>query len=178
MQIQISLLKASLKSHKKQKECTMEREVRLQNETIEVVPREVGTEFMGVFTDGFRQMLHAKRKADRLSYSELGKLLKVTWLTVRNWEKGKTRKCQPSKILSVRYYLNGRFDSMRKQTVMPVTTIEQQLNDRAFIQRKIEMLDKISKIYEICSQSRELRQQLINEIRRLSREAIASFAEK
>ncbi len=39
------------------------------------------------------------------------------------------------------------------------------------------MLEKISKIYEICSKSRELRQQLINEIRRLSREAIASFAE-
>ncbi len=158
----------------------MERNERVQSEFLEVVPREVirevPTEFTGVFTEEIRLRFQAKRKADRLSYSELGKLLKVTWLTVRNWEKGKTRKCQPAKVLGVQNYLNGRFDMLREKQVVRVRHVEQELTNSAFIQRKIDMLEKISKIYEICSQSRELRQQLINEIRRLSREAIASFA--
>lgn len=155
----------------------MERDERMQNGFLEVVPKESPMEFTGEFTDEIRECLQAKRKADRLSYAELGKLLKVTWLTVRNWEKGKTRKCQPAKVLAVRNYLNGHFDKMREQQVTRAARFEQQLTDAAFIQRKIEMLDKISKIYEICSQSRELRMQLISEIRRISREAIASFTE-
>ena len=155
----------------------MKRDERVQNGFLEVVSRERAMEFTGEFTEEIRQSLQEKRKADRLSYAELGKLLKVTWLTVRNWEKGKTRKCQPAKVLSVRDYLNGRFDKLREQQLTRATRFEQQLTDSAFIQRKIEMLDKISKIYEICSQSRELRQQLINEIRRISKEAIASFTE-
>ena len=159
----------------------MEKAERVQNGFIEVVPREItrefSPEFTGVFTEEIRLRFQAKRKADRLSYSELGKLLKVTWLTVRNWEKGKTRKCQPAKVLGVRNYLNGRYDMLREKQLARVKRIELELTDSAFIQRKIDMLEKISKIYEICSQSRELRQQLINEIRRLSREAIASFAE-
>ena len=155
----------------------MERIESLENDLSEKTPGKIPRQFTGEFTEEFRLSLHAKRKADRLSYSELGKLLKVTWLTVRNWEKGKTRKCQPAKVLALRNYLNGRFDMLRKQQVARAKRFEQQLTDRAFIQRKIEMLDKISKVYEICSHSRELRQQLINEIRRISREAIASFTE-
>ncbi len=159
----------------------MERNERVQSEFLEVVPREVTREvpmeFTGVFTEEIRLRFQSKRKADRLSYSELGKLLKVTWLTVRNWEKGKTHKCQPAKVLGVQNYLNGHFDMLREQQFARAKRIEQELTNSAFIQSKLEMLEKISKIYEICSKSRELRQQLINEIRRLSREAIASFAE-
>ncbi len=69
----------------------MESDERVQSEYLEVVPREVTrefpAEFSGIFTEEVRLRFQAKRRADRLSYSELGKLLKVTWLTVRNWER-------------------------------------------------------------------------------------------
>ena len=136
-------------------------------------PEEINV-FRGEFSDEICEELHSKRRECGLSYAQLGKLLQVSWVTVRNWEKGKIRKCHPSKVIAVRHFLSGRMDVLwDRNRSHPVEFGKGEMADR-----KQEMLDKISKIYGVCSQSNELCRLLINEIIRLSKEAIASFAER
>ncbi|MBR4673393.1 MAG: helix-turn-helix domain-containing protein [Victivallales bacterium] len=129
--------------------------------------------FQGEFSDEIRVELHTKRKECGLSYAQLGKLLQVAWMTVRNWEKGKIRKCHPSKVIAIRHFLCGRMDALWKRSRSHA--IERGDGEKG--ERKLEMLEKISKVYDLCSESDELRKLLISEIIRISREAIASFAE-
>ena len=136
--------------------------------------KEENSVFRGEFSDEICDELHTKRRECGLSYAQLGKLLQVSWVTVRNWEKGKIGKCHPSKVLAVRHFLSGRMDVLWNRNRSHYAEWEKGERD----ERKLEMLNKISKTYELCSQSNELRKLLITEIMRLSREAIASFAEQ
>ena len=132
--------------------------------------------FTGTFTDEFRKMMHERRKADGLSYSKLADLLQVSWLTIRNWEKGKSCKCHPSKITRVRNYLNGRLTMAQDSRNYPDLRVKTMRRFNGFSENKVEMLDKICKIYDICSQSKLLREKLVQEIMRLSSEALTAFA--
>lgn len=132
--------------------------------------------FTGYFTKEYREMMIMRRKEDRLSYSQLGNLLQVSWLTIRNWEKGISRKCQPSKITAVRNYLSGRLGLWHDSRHFQGTGMKTMQRHNSYVAHKAEMLDKICKIYEICSQSQGLCHELVTEIMRLSSDAISAYA--
>ncbi len=71
--------------------------------------------FRGVFTEEHRVRLRQVRQDLGASFAQLGELLRINWSTIRKWEAGVSRKCQPRHVGRVAAFLNHEYDARFQQ---------------------------------------------------------------
>ena len=138
-------------------------------------------EFDGTFNDETRREFKKRRVEHRLSYMTLGKILRVSWVTVRNWETGISRSCQSAFIDRIAKYLNGELDkelSLASQWKRKSYNEMNMMEIGLAFQRNAKVLPILLKIrdtYNACSGKTELREMMLSRIRELSRETLRRY---
>lgn len=68
--------------------------------------------FSGTFTPSFARRLRQRRQSLELSYQDTARFLGVHWTTMRGWECGKMRSCNPIHVSKVRRFMEGEYDAV------------------------------------------------------------------
>ena len=64
--------------------------------------------FVGIFSESVCKWLRAKREDLACSFKEIGVIIGVNWATVRKWELGLVKRCQPHNVRALRCYFMGK----------------------------------------------------------------------
>ena len=130
--------------------------------------------FNGTFTDEIRREFRRRRTEYGLSYHRLAELFNTSWLSVRNWEIGKSKSCHSLLVSKVSQFLNGEL------------AIEAKLATRKFARAKRRphpcnlrftqhLLHKIRDTYNACSDSEAIRNAMLERILKESKETLRQF---
>ncbi|MBQ7651961.1 MAG: hypothetical protein IJS15_13435 [Victivallales bacterium] len=130
--------------------------------------------FKGIFTDEIREVFKKRREACHISYHKLAALLNTSWLTISNWENGRTHKCHQSFIGKVSMFLNGELDIDAKLASgkFHKSLMQQQATVASNTQN---ILFKIRHTYNFCAGSESIRNQLVRRIIEESRKTLLQY---
>ena len=104
--------------------------------------------FCGDFTQGGRECLRERRKRMGLSIEQLGKAMGVQGTTLRKWENGSVRFCNPVNARKVRRFLAGELDeALRGLSLTPLAHCEER---RLQHQPLLKCMERISELYRVC----------------------------
>lgn len=140
--------------------------------------------FNGEFTKTIRIALKSRRKKLGLSYSSLGELLSVSWVTVRNWEEGIVLRCHYRCINEINRFLNGEYDIYAfDKRLRFIFEIAREKNSVAECKAKYgEMLSyrgvfaKLVRLFDYLNGERDAQVKLIENIRLATRRAAEAFS--
>ena len=130
--------------------------------------------FKGVFTDEIRELFRKRREACHISYHKLAAIIDTSWLTISNWENGKTRKCHHSFIGKVSMFLNGELD-MDAKIASGKFHKSPGLSNEPPATPPQSLLFKIRHTYNFCADSEQIRSQLLERILEVSRQTLLQY---
>lgn len=130
--------------------------------------------FKGIFTDEIRELFRKRREECRISYHKLAAIINTSWLTISNWENGKTRKCHHSFVGKVSMFLNGELDMDARIASVKFCNPNTNSHEPPSLNAQ-EILFKIRHTYNFCADSEKLRKQLIERILEVSRQTLIQY---
>lgn len=128
--------------------------------------------FSGRISEEMSIAIRSKRESLHLSLNRLGKILGVSWLTVRNWENQKVKKCHLRVVQRLRRFLNGEYDALAesKAELKKVLT-----NSGGYLP---PVLNKLARTMRLCSSSPETVNNLVIAVRAALSYAIVAMSQE
>ncbi|MGN0866555.1 MAG: hypothetical protein ACI4SG_02615 [Oligosphaeraceae bacterium] len=83
--------------------------------------------FRGVFTPSLRRRFREHRIRLGVSLQLLGEVLRIHWSTVRKWEAGISRKCQPRHVARVQAFLAREYDQRLLSLAAPEVNVSEMM---------------------------------------------------
>ncbi len=131
--------------------------------------------FSGRFTPEIQRQLRDKRKSLGLSLLQLAQFLRVSWATIRKWERGASRSCTVRFIPLIDAFLRGEYDSHLRDLAGADPLLQSMTHTSPAVQ---ECLVKIASTHDLCEGKPALQRALLEEIHSHTREAIRQFLQE
>ncbi len=130
--------------------------------------------FNGTFSDEIRREFRRRRAEYGLSYRRLAELFNTSWLTVRNWEIGKSKSCHCLLASKVSQFLNGELANEAKLLSRKFARAKRRPHP-SYSRFTQHILHKIRDTYNACSDSEAIRNAMLERIMKESRETLRQF---